>query len=339
MMVKANTINIWRHFLTNFKNWANTRAFAIQICFLPLSINGMAQVNAFKIYESKQILDANCQLGEGSFWDSKRKILWFVDIEKGYVHSFEPNTKRHFSFSVGQKIGTLVPSRESDRLVLGLQDGIYKSDFGGKDIQKLASIKELNSNQRLNDGKCDPAGRFWVGGLNTNKKSKESHLFMMDKDNAVSVKLDSISISNGIVWSRNGEKMFYIDTPTRTVQSFDFEGNTGRISNRKVIIQTPDSLGWPDGMTIDENDNLYIGMWGGKCVSIWSSRSGAMLGKVNVDAKNVTSCAFGGEDGKTLYITTAKQGLSKEELEKYPLSGNLFKAEMDVKGNQMHYWK
>jgi len=278
-------------------------------------------------------------LGEGAFWDSNRKKLWFVDIERGFIHQFDPKTDKHFSFSTTQRVGTLVPSMLEDKLILGLQNGIYSSDFAGKFIVKICSIRELNVNQRLNDGKCDPKGRFWVGGMNLDKTKNASHLFMMDKNSTIKVKLDSVSISNGLVWSKNRRKMFYIDTPTRTVKVFDFDEELGNISNPKIIIETPDSLGWPDGMAIDQNDNLWIGMWGGSCVSIWSSENGKMLGKVLVDAKNVTSCAFGGINRKTLYITTAKQGLSKEELEKYPLSGNLFQAKVDISGPQMSYWK
>jgi sugar lactone lactonase YvrE len=232
-----------------------------------------------------------------------------------------------------------VPSQLEEKLILGLQDGIYSGDFSGKTITKLSTIKELGSNQRLNDGKCDPNGRLWVGGLNMDKVSKASHLFMIEKNGRSKVKINSVSISNGIVWSKSGHKMFYIDTPTRTVKSFDFEIETGEISNPKVLIHTPDTLGWPDGMAIDENDNLFIGMWGGSCVSIWSSFDGKYLGKILVAAKNVTSCSFGGKERKTLFITSARQGLSKEDLEKYPLSGQLFQAQVEIAGPQMAYWK
>ena len=325
--------------LTKFNIWKKLLQFSIALSSILLSINCLSQDLELLNFKSSLVLQSKCQLGEGAFWDSERKKLWFVDIEKGFVHQFDPKNGKHLSFPTGQKVGTLVPSKIEEKLILGLQDGIYNSDLEGKSVTKICSIKELSATQRLNDGKCDPTGRFWVGGLNMDGEKKTSHLFMMDDAGNSNVKLDSIRISNGIVWSKNGQKMFYIDTPTRTVKVFDFERETGRISNPKILIHTPDSLGWPDGMAIDENDNLWIGMWGGSCISIWSSGKGSFLGKVEVDAKNVTSCAFGGSDKKTLYITTAKQGLSKEELLKFPLSGNLFKAEVDVSGPQMTYWK
>jgi len=338
-MEKSITICNSIYSLTIFSNWKKNLLKISYLGFILLSTKVLAQNLKIKTFTSSIILESNCQLGEGAFWDSKRKKLWFVDIEKGLVHQFDPKSREHFSFPTGQRIGTLVPSKLEEKLILGLQDGIYSSSFSGKTITKLATIKELGSNQRLNDGKCDPMGRLWVGGLNMDKVIKASHLFMIEKSGISKVKMDSISISNGIVWSRNSKKMFYIDTPTRTVKSFDFELKTGEISNPKVLIHTPDSLGWPDGMAIDENDNLYIGMWGGSCVSIWSSTDGKFLGKILVAAKNVTSCAFGGKDRKTLFITTASQGLNKEELEKSPLSGQLFQAQVDIAGKQMAYWK
>ena len=305
--------------------------------FILFSVHALGQ--EIKRVDAQLVSRVNCQLGEGAFWDSNRNILWFVDIEKGNVHGYKPSSKEVSSFSTGQKLGTLVPAAQKNVLVLGLQSGIFKSDFKGKNLIKIAVPFNLKPNQRLNDGKCDPAGRFWVGGMSMDEKNNRSNLYMMDDKKNIVVKLDSISISNGIVWRRDGKKMFYIDTPTRTVKSFDFEVNTGQITNQKIAIQTPDSLGWPDGMTIDENDNLYIGMWGGGCVSIWNSNSGKLIGKVVVDAKNVTSCAFGGSDRRTLYITTARQGLSRTELDQYPLSGHLFSARMETPGPQMNYWK
>jgi len=337
-MVLSTTISNQKILLTKIKKFRNFNFLLPFLILNLLNFRMIAQEPDFKVYESKLVLKSFCQLGEGSFWDSKRKKLWFVDIERGEVHHFIPKSGQSGFFKTGQKVGTLVPSFEKDEMVLGLQDGIYKSDLRGTQIQKIAVIQKMNSNQRLNDGKCDPNGLFWVGSLNMGPKSKDSHLFHLDESEKVVVKLDSVSISNGIVWSKDKKKMYYIDTPTRTIQSFDFDMITSEISNRRVVVHTPDSLGWPDGMAIDDNDNLWIGMWGGFCVSIWSPKTGKMVGRVNVAAKNVTSCAFGGDNEKTLYITTAREGLKKEELEKYPLSGCLFKSEVGISGPQMSYW-
>jgi len=284
-------------------------------------------------------LKSNCRLGEGAFWDSGRNCLWFVDIENGNVHQFVPSTKKENHFGCGLRIGTLVPAILRDELILGLQDGIYSVSIEGKNKKKIHQPSTLSKEQRLNDGKCDPQGRLWVGSMNLDQRPKQSHLYRIDASGNSEKILDSVSISNGIAWTKDDKTMFYIDTPTRKVMAFDFNGETGTISNPRIHCSIPDSLGWPDGMTLDENDNIWIGMWGGYCVSYWSGKTGQYLGKVNVDAPNVTSCAFGGDKFETLYITTAREGLHPDLLEKYPLSGDVFEAKPGVKGRQMPYWK
>jgi sugar lactone lactonase YvrE len=133
--------------------------------------------------------------------------------------------------------------------------------------------------------------------------------------------------------------MYFIDTPTSSVQAFEYDDTTGGISNREVVIKIPPEEGYPDGMSIDANDNLWIALWGGKAVAQCDPETGKILQKVYVPAPNVSSCAFGGKDLKTLYITTAREGLSKEQLKKYPLSGGLFAIELPTKGVPANFFK
>lgn len=282
--------------------------------------------------------ELGCQLGEGAFWDESRQRLWFVDIENGRIHWFDPASSSKGSFDCGQRIGTLVPARDKDELVLGLQSGIFRYQIQNQKLSPLVKPDLLDASQRLNDGKCDPAGRFWVGSMNLDQSPKKAHLFCLEGKSLRKV-LDSISISNGIAWTQNQKTMFYIDTPTRTVKAFDFDASTGTLSNGRILLTVQEKLGWPDGMCLDENDDLWIGMWGGACVSHWSGKDGRLLGTLPVPALNVTSCAFGGPNRDVLYITTAKAGMKEEELRKYPQSGHLFSAKPGVRGPQMAYWK
>lgn len=282
--------------------------------------------------------ELGCQLGEGAFWDESRQRLWFIDIENGRIHWFDPATSVKGQFDCGQRIGTLVPASEKEELVVGLQSGIFRFRIPDQKLELLAKPEQLLESQRLNDGKCDPAGRFWVGSMNLDQSPRKAHLFCMEGKSVRKV-LDSVSISNGIAWTRNGQRMFYIDTPTRTVMEFAFNVATGHLGKSKVLVRVPENMGWPDGMCLDENDDLWIGMWGGACVSHWSGKDGHLLGTIPVPALNVTSCAFGGPLRDVLYITTAKAGMNETELKKYPLSGHLFSARPGVKGPQMAYWK
>ena len=185
---------------------------------------------------------------------------------------------------------------------------------------------------RFNDGKCDPAGRFWVGTFDLEQKPHAGTLYRLDPDGSLHVMLRGITNSNGIAWSLDKKLMYYIDTPTLTVQAFDYDHATGAIANPRVIIRIPEGAGFPDGMTIDAEGKLWVALWGGGAVHRYHPATGALLQAVAVPAPYTSSCAFGGPDLKTLYITTARGGLSPEQLEEFPESGNVFAVEPGVAG-------
>jgi sugar lactone lactonase YvrE len=150
--------------------------------------------------------------------------------------------------------------------------------------------------------------------------------------------IENVSVSNGIAWSPDSAKMYYIDTPTHEVKEYDYNNVSGEISSPKVAIEISPDLGYPDGMTIDEEGNLWIALWGGSAVGCWNPKTGKLVRKIEVPAKNVTSCAFGDDDLGTLYITTARTGTTDEELKKYPNAGGVFKTVPGVKGVKANYF-
>lgn len=192
---------------------------------------------------------------------------------------------------------------------------------------------------RFNDGKCDPAGRFWAGTMSTVGDKNAGALYRYDADSSIHKMVENVSISNGIVWSLDKTKMYYVDTPTQKVMVYDYNNLTGEISNAKVAVEIPNEMGSPDGMTIDAEGNLWVALWGGFAVTCWNPETGELIQTVKVPAKNVTSCAFGDADLGTLYITTAREGNNGEELEKYPLSGGVFKFRPGVKGVDAFFFK
>jgi sugar lactone lactonase YvrE len=143
---------------------------------------------------------------------------------------------------------------------------------------------------------------------------------------------DGVTISNGLTWSPDHKTFYYIDTPTRKVQAFDYDLATGQIANPRVAIRVGDTLGWPDGMTSDTDGNLWIALWGGAQITKWNPQTGQLLEQIPVPALQASSCIFGGKDMNELYITTARKGMSQADLQKYPLSGGLFKTETKVTG-------
>jgi sugar lactone lactonase YvrE len=161
----------------------------------------------------------------------------------------------------------------------------------------------------------------------------------MDGDKSIRVMLDSVSISNGIVWTKDKKTMYYNDTPTGTVQAFDYDDKTGAISNRRVVVRIARGGGGPDGMTIDADGNLWVALWGSGTVGKFDPRTGQLLQKVIVPAPNVSSCAFGGKNLDILYITTARAWMNEEKLKQFPLSGGLFAVKPGVKGVRAEFYK
>jgi sugar lactone lactonase YvrE len=278
------------------------------------------------------VLNIKAQLGEGAIWNNQENLLWWVDIEKGILHKYNPVDGSDKEYTMGRRIGTVVPS-ESGKALVALEDGLNFFDPATGNFSFITDPEASLPDMRYNDGKCDPAGRLWVGsmGMASDNMYKAS-LYRLDHDLTVNKMLDSITCSNGICWSSDKTKMYYIDTPTMKVKVYDYDDNTGNISNGKTAVEIPAGMGGPDGMTIDSEDNLWVCLWGGACVACFNPETGKLLRKINVPASNVTSCAFGGKDLKTLFITTASIGMRPETAGKYPLAGNLFAIDLDVQG-------
>jgi len=280
----------------------------------------------------KVVLNIKADLGEGAIWNPIDNRLWWVDIEKGILHIFNPVDGTDKEYPMGRRIGTVVPT-ESGKALVALEDGLY---FYIPETNEFSFIADPDANLppiRYNDGKCDPAGRLWVGSMGMEDPIEyRSSLYRLDHDLKINKMLDSITVSNGICWSLDKRKMYYIDTPTMKVRVFDYDDETGNISNERIAVEIPEGMGGPDGMTIDSEGNLWICLWGGACVGCFNPETGELLRKIDVPAKNVTSCAFGGKDLKTLFITCASLYMSPEDITKYPLAGNLFAIDLDVKG-------
>ncbi|MGM5470778.1 SMP-30/gluconolactonase/LRE family protein [Flavobacteriaceae bacterium LMO-SS05] len=283
--------------------------------------------------KNKAILEYEIQteLGEGSFWNDDTQELYWIDILGNQLYIYNPNTKTNRSLSTSSNIGTVVPIDQS-KAVVALEDGIYIIHTNSGETSLLSDTERNIPTNRFNDGKCDPSGRFWVGSMAFDETPKAAHLYMVNGKGETTLKLDSVSISNGIVWTKDKKTMYYIDTPTSEIKAFDYDDTTGNISNPRVAVKVHDSLGFPDGMTIDEHDRLWVGMWNGNAVICFDPITGKLVSKIDVPAHNVTSCAFGGKDLDTLFITTASVDMTAEEHIKYPLAGSLFKAVPGVKG-------
>lgn len=286
---------------------------------------------------ARLLIDAKALLGEGAIWNYKTNELYWIDIEKGILYIYDPVSRQTMQYPFNKKIGTVVPTNDGNALV-ALQDGIYELNITTGKVEFLDNPLENKSDIRFNDGKCDPAGRFWVGTMALDAHRFGAALYRYGTDGILKKMLDSITISNGIVWTSDHKTMYYIDTPTQQVKRFQYDESTGDIVPDGIAVTIPKDLGSPDGMTIDEDDMLWVAHWGGYGVYRWNPKTGKLLEKIAVPAKNVTSCAFGGEKLDNLYITTARNGNTPEELQKYPASGGLFMVKPGVKGVKASFY-
>ena len=312
---------------------------SIRIYFIPVLAGFLLGAHKTPVKEPvvQLVLDARAELGEGSIWNYHEKKLYWVDIEGRGLHIYDPATAKDQVFPVGSRIGTVVPVEGGGALV-ALQSGIQKIDTRtGKLVWLINPLKDTAL--RFNDGKCDPSGRFWVGTLALDNRRRGAVLYRYDCDGSLHLMLDSVSISNGIVWTRDRKTMYYNDTPTMTVQAFDYDDVTGELNNRRVVIRIPKGMGSPDGMTIDAEDKLWVALWGGSAVGRFDPLSGELMQRISVPAPNVSSCAFGGDHLQTLYITTARAWVGKEKLEAFPQSGGLFSVEPGVRGVPANFYQ
>ena len=284
------------------------------------------------------VLDSKSALGEGAIWNYKTSELIWVNITDKILNFYNPKLKNNKELLTGQMIGTVVPA-DSGKMMVALENGFYQLDPQSGSKMLIANPEENIPGNRFNDGKCDPAGRFWAGTMSTEGKQQAGALYLLDADGSVHKMIENVSTSNGIVWSLDATRMYYIDTPTRKVMAWNYNNTTGEISNPKTAIEVPQELGYPDGMTIDADGNVWIALWGGAAVACWNPETGELLRTIDVPAKNVTSCAFGDDDLGTLYITTARQGTSEEELEQFPHAGGVFKIRPGVKGVEAFFFK
>lgn len=289
--------------------------------------------------QPKKLTDLNAELafrtesllGEGAFWNYRNNSLYWVDIEGRKLHIFDPEKKSDRFLATESRVGTVVPQTDSTA-VIALENGIYIINTNTGETSLLSDIESDISKNRFNDGKCDPNGNLWVGSMNFPQNEASGNLYKVKPDGQAERMKAGITISNGIVWSSDNRTMYYIDTPTAVIKAFDFDPETSTITNERVAVEVSEADGYPDGMTIDENDHLWVGLWNGNAVAQYDPESGTLIRKVWVPAHNVTSCAFGGPDLDVLYITTSSLDMTDEEADKFPDAGSLFRVVPGVKG-------
>lgn len=281
--------------------------------------------------EVEIVFDAHAELGEGAIWHAQRQVLYWVDIVKQQVHVYNPKTRRDRTIQLSEPVGCVVP-RKAGGVMVAMKHGFAHLDLNTEMVAFYVDPEPDKPGNRFNDGKCDPAGRFWAATMAMTGSEPTGSLYCLYPDRTVKRMLTPVTCPNGIAWSLDGRTMYYIDSPRRIVDAFDFDLASGAISNRRDAIVVPPPMGWPDGCTVDSEGMLWIAHFGGGCVSRWDPRTGGLLGSWKIPATNATSVAFGGANLDVLFITTARAGLTPPAIRQNPHEGAIFAMRPGVTG-------
>ncbi|MGA0572964.1 SMP-30/gluconolactonase/LRE family protein [Variovorax sp. VNK109] len=296
--------------------------------------------------------------GESPFWHPVENTLYWVDIPGQRVLRANVFMGTVESWPMPSEPGCIAPA-QSGGLVIALRDGVYRARSWGGPLAVLARFNHDPRTTRFNDGKCDPLGRFWAGTIYEPRDARKGDLYSIDcrPDNGnggkpqVALKAHNVVVANGLAWSADARTLYWTDTTHHVIQAWDWEGGLNVLKHHRVFHQFPSKpKGWtaddasgsayggrPDGAAVDAEGNYWVAMYEGARV-LKLSPAGDVLAEIPVPVKCPTMPCFGGDDLRTLYLTTASHGRSGKELEAHPLSGRVLSMRVDVPGLPVNYF-
>jgi sugar lactone lactonase YvrE len=268
-------------------------------------------------------------LGEAPHWNVDAGELLRVDIHAGLVHSIDPTTGLQCTMEVGPPVSFAIP-RVHGGFVFGVQHGLLLQDPDGT-RRYAAEVETDQTENRFNEGKCDPAGRLWAGTMSTVRRTGVASLYRLGSDGEFARILTGLTISNGLGWSLGHDAMYVIDSTTQQVDVFDYDNGTGEIANRRLFVSVDRDAGLPDGMTIDSEGGVWVCLFGGGAVHRYAP-DGELDLVVPLPVSNPTSPVFAGPHLSDLYITTARHRLTAAQLAQQPLAGAVLRLRPGVTG-------
>jgi sugar lactone lactonase YvrE len=278
------------------------------------------------------VLSARARLGECPLWDPERKRLAWVDVYNHRVHLFDPETGADRYFETGDVVAAIALAR-GDRLLVGLRDRLAFLHLGSGEVEHICSIALGDPDTRLNDGKCDARGRFWVGSIS--KGPGAAALYRYDPEGALHVMETGLTISNGLGWSPDGKSFYLTDSPARKIYAYRFDLESGAIGDRRVLVDLGDEEVEPDGLAVDAAGHLWSALWNGWCIVCFDA-DGHELERRELPVQRPTSVTFGGQGLADLYVTSASVGLSQTEVQRGFRAGDLFRLSAGVRGLPTH---
>ena len=277
------------------------------------------------------IVDCRNTLGETPFWQAAEEALYWVDIEGALLQRYDWNSKRYEKWSFAERVCGAAP-RRSGGVILALERKVVGFDPSTGRMELIAELEPAGSPNRLNDAKCDRHGRFWVGAMNDALSGERSaSLYCVEADGSFRIALDGIGTSNSIAWSPDDRLFYFADSVTREISVFDFDIAEGAISNPRLFSDCHEHRGAPDGSTVDCQGMLWNAVWDEWCLVRYNS-DGTIDRRLQVPVQKPTSCAFGGPNMMTLFITSAIWDLKGPSLSGQPAAGGLFMVDAGVTG-------
>ena len=286
-------------------------------------------MHKIKTSQPEVLWNSKCILGEGVTWVKEHNSLYYVDIKRKKIFKLNYKNKNKKIYKIEKEIGFLAHVSKNT-FVLGLQGEIRIVDLKKKNKKFSIKIEKKFKNNRINDVKTDHQGRLWFGTMdNLERNIHNGSLYCLDSNLNLNQVDKNYMITNGPAFI-NKRCFYHTDSKKKIVYKIYIDKNL-KVISKKIFIKFRKNEGSPDGMTLDNYQNLWICHYNGSCISVYNKK-GNKLHSVNMPTKNITNCTFGGYRNSELFVTTAIKGMSKKELKLFPLSGNLFKIKTNVFG-------
>jgi len=281
--------------------------------------------------EVRSVLSLRPDLGESPVWSREEAALYWVDVRKPTINRFDPRTGANREFTAPEPVHAIaIALTRTRRLLAVLEASLALIDCESGAVKHLTRVVE-GVEDNLNDGRCDRAGRFWVGSKARDWVKPIGGLFRFDPDGSLHKLDEGMQLSNGLGWSPDNRTMYFIDSQPRLIYAYDFDFAAGTVRNRRVLVRIAEEHGLPDGMTVDAEGFLWVAQWNGWRVVRYDP-DGKVERVIRMPVSKPTSCMFGGPDLRTLFITSCTMRMTPEEMAAQPLAGNLFALDTDVRG-------
>jgi D-xylonolactonase len=275
----------------------------------------------------ESVWSLGAELGEGPVWAFG--ALWFVDIKRRLIHRYDPAAEARRDWPAPSQIGFIFPA-QGGGFVAGLEDGLHHFDPESGEFALLARVEAERPGNRLNDGAVDPSGRLWFGTMDDSERKRSGAFYCFERGTVHPTGLDGIAITNGPALSPDGHILYHVDTLARTIRASEI-GAGAMLGPARPFAAIDPADGHPDGPTIDSEGCLWVALYGG-----WEARryspAGELVGRVAFPCANITKIAFGGEDLRTLYATSARHRLKPAEAERQTQAGDLFALRVEIPG-------